>query len=1171
LPNRLADETSPYLQQHRDNPVDWYPWGKEALARARTEARPILLSVGYSACHWCHVMAHESFEDEATARAMSARFVCIKVDREERPDLDEIYMKAVQAFTGGHGGWPMTVFLTPDGRPFFGGTYFPPEPRQGMPSFLQVMDRAEQMYRRYKGKQLDEMTDQLLASIASQSRLPAPAKSLEGDWLDSLQRGAEEDFDEAEGGFSGAPKFPPHGTLAALLLRSARGDRRALEMVARTLDGMIKGGMYDHVGGGFARYSVDGEWRIPHFEKMLYDNAQLVPLYVDAGTITGAAHYHRIARETCDFVLRDLALSGGGFTSALDADSEHKEGKAYVWTPRELREVLGLMDGSRAAMLLQVTDEGTFEHGTSVLRLESPLETLDESDRNLLIAAFPKLKAVRDRRVQPGRDDKVLTAWNALMISALAHAGFALDERRFVDAAVRAATFIETNLVRDGRLLRTWRDGKAHLLAYADDHAFLAQACLDLYETTFDLRWLERSLHWADQLVDLFWDHADGGLFYTGRDAEALVATSKHPIGGAEPSANGVAALAFARLAVMCGRADLGDKSETILRSLQGIAKRAPRALGPEFLAYAWRTTPPRELGIAGEPDAEDTRTLLAEVRRRVLPLTVRAVVASDTPLVPWMAERPRNRGRATAYLCEAMTCQLPTSDPKELAALLDDKPKEAQPLRDHAPELPSAADSWINATPMSLADLRGSVVVLDFWTYACINCMHVLPVLAEVEAAFEGEPLVVIGVHANKFPTEAEREHVVRAVARHHVRHPVVLDPGHDLWDRYTIRAWPSLVVLDTTGRIAWRKSGEVTREELTAVVRRLLDDARTDGTIGKPPAVVPPVHEDTSFLAFPGKVSVYPGVQAQMRGVAPWSNETHLYVSDTGHHRIHETRLTLGSDGWPSVHLVRTFGTGQPGLVDGAHAQFRGPQGTSRIGNSLWVADTENHALRRIDLATGVTETIAGTGSLARGPSKSNDPKKLPLRSPWDVEAQDKVVFIAMAGSHQLWVCTEGGVGPFVGSGREDHVDGPANEAALAQPSGLVLSGRYIFFADSEVSSVRLFDLQERRVGTVVGAGLFDFGDVDGPADQVRLQHPLDVTVSGSALYVADTFNGKVKAISLEDGTTRTLASGFSEPGGIDALGGFLFVADTNNHRVRVVRADSGEVRDLPLHLPL
>jgi thiol-disulfide isomerase/thioredoxin len=733
---------------------------------------------------------------------------------------------------------------------------------------------------------------------------------------------------------------------------------------------------------------------------------------------------------------------------------------------------------------------------------------------------------------------------------------------------VRAATFLESTLVRDGRLLRTWRDGKAHLLAYADDYAFLAQACLDLYEATFDLRWLERSLHWSDQLVDLFWDHAEGGLFYTGKDAEALVATSKHPIGGAEPSANGVAALTFARLAVMSGREDLGEKSDRILRSLQGIALRAPRALGPELVAYAWRTSPPRELGIAGDPDG--ARELLAELRKRVLPLTVRAVVASDTPLVPWMAERPRNRGRATAYLCEAMTCQLPTSDPKELAGLLDDQPKEAPPLRDHAPELPSDPAAWIHSPPMSLADLRGNVVVLDFWTYCCINCMHVLPVLDEIERAFEGQPLVVIGVHASKFPAEGERDNVVRAVARHHVRHPVVLDPDHDLWDRYAVRAWPSLVVLDTTGRIAWRKSGEVTREELHSVVRRLLDDARADGTLGTARVTASVEREDAHFLSFPGKVSVFPGPQAQVRGVAAWSDDTHLYVSDTGHHRIHEAKLTL-KDGWPSAHLVRTFGSGSPGLVDGAHAQFRGPQGTSRAENALWVADTENHALRRIDLATGVTETIAGTGELGRGQPDFGDPRKLRLRSPWDVEAEGRLVFIAMAGSHQIWVHAEGRVGPIAGSGREDHVDGSAPEAALAQPSGLVLSGRYLFFADSEVSSIRLFDLQERKVGTVVGAGLFDFGDVDGPPEQVRLQHPLDVTVSGTSLYVADTFNGKVKAISLEDGTTRTLASGFAEPGGIDSLGGFLFVADTNHHRVCVIRPESGEVRELPLHLPL
>jgi len=1182
--NRLAKETSPYLLQHAHNPVDWYPWGPEALARAVAEDRPILLSIGYSACHWCHVMERESFENDEIAALMNRDFVCIKVDREERPDLDQIYMSAVQAFTGGRGGWPMTVFLTPSGQPFFGGTYFPPVAGRGMPSFPQVMAHATKIYSEDKDK-LDETTRQLQDYLAQSGRLPAPDAALTADWLDRIADAAADDFDARDGGFGGAPKFPPHATLAALLAHwRLSNSPRSLRMVRRTLDAMAKGGMYDHLGGGFARYSVDGEWRIPHFEKMLYDNAQLVPVYLDTAVATGSAHYRRVVVETLDYVLREMTHAEGGFCSAQDADSEGVEGKFYAWTPAELRDVLGVLDGVRVATLLQVTEAGTFEHGTSALRLEEPLETLSEADRALLTDALPKLKAVRDHRIWPGRDDKVLTAWNALMISAFARAGAALERPDYIRAAEASARFIEGTLVRDGRLLRTWKDGTAHLLAYADDHALLVTACLDLYSATFDGHWLARAHHWADVLVDLFWDDQAAGFFFTGRDADALITRSKHMLGGAEPSPNGAAALAFARLAVLSGRDDLGRRADEILACYQPLLARAPRALGLEALAAAWRTRGTQELAILG--DAPES--LLAAYRARYLPLSVVAVAQGPDPLLPWLDGRKSPDGAATAWLCENFSCQLPTQDPAELAAQLERAaaPSErARPTgRDHAPALPIEPEAWLNVDTdlPGLSELKGRITVLDFWTYCCINCLHVLPELAAVEAHYADDPVLVIGVHSAKFPTERERDSVASAIARHQITHPVVLDPDHTLWEQFTVKSWPTVMVLDATGRIAWRHSGEVDRDTLIGVI----DDLIAEGGLSQESVWRPPVREtSTAGLRHPGKLHISPGAAAQQVGHDPFGPEARLFVADTGHHRILECTLERDDAGWPVATLRRTFGSGEPGWTDGraTQARFRSPQGMDATAESLFVADTDNHVIRAIDLALGDVRTVAGTGELGRrNQGDPRRPRTLPLRSPWDIAVasegsgaaspQGDIVFIAMAGTHQIWAYLPQSdrIQPVAGSGREDHVDGPAMEAAFAQPSGLELFGRYLFVADSEVSSVRAFDLVEHKVGTLVGQGLFDWGDVDGAGADVRLQHALGVTAADHYVYVADTFNHKIKRIDLSAGQTTTLAGGpgvLAEPGGIARAGDFLLVPDTNHHRIVAVHRDSGELRPLEI----
>jgi uncharacterized protein YyaL (SSP411 family)/thiol-disulfide isomerase/thioredoxin len=1163
MPNRLAGETSPYLLQHANNPVDWFPWGTEALERAKAEDKPILLSVGYSACHWCHVMERESFEDHATAELMNRDFINIKVDREERPDLDEIYMRAVQAFTGGHGGWPMTVFLHPDGRPYFGGTYFPPEPSRGMPSFGQVMARATELYRNDRSM-LDKLSGQVLEAIDHGGRaLPAPNEAND-DWLAAIADAANEDFDEKWAGFGGAPKFPPHGVLAALLAHHRKtGAKRSLEMVTRTLDAMARGGMYDLLGGGFARYSVDARWCIPHFEKMLYDNAQLVPVYLDAYAITGDESYRAIAEETLAWAVREMQDDSGGFYSAQDADSEGVEGKFFVFKPNEMSE--------EAAALFSVTEEGNFEHGFSALRLAKERRAdLSAEQRALFDRVRLELYTYRDQRIWPGTDDKVLASWNAMMISAFAKSARVLGDRAHRAIAERAAKFILGSMVQDGRLLRTYKNGRSHILAYAEDYVLLSAALLDLYETTFDPSWLQWAAHFADETVRLFWDEAEGGLFLTGHDAEKLVARTKTFISGATPSGNGAAALLFARLDAMLDRRDLGDKADHILRGYEAYVERAPRALGIEAIAHAWRRGGTQEIGIAGDDDR-----FLAELHKRYLPFSV---IAKSDPLIPWMEGRPVVAGKTTAYVCRDRACRAPATELDSFIAELDliqrPEPKKPPALgRVRAPKMPVDPSLWLNTErPLSLEELEGQIVVLDFFTYCCINCMHVLPELEAIEKRFAKDPVVVIGVHSAKFTAEKERENVRRAIHRHRITHPVLLDSEHTMWSEHAISAWPTVVVLDATGRVAWRKSGEVEREELGKVVARLLEEGREAHQLNERLAITPDEDEGESTLYFPGKTHVFPDAQTQSLGLDPFGVDSRLYIADSGHHRIIEAQMAIGAAGFPEARIMRIFGSGEPGLRDGSvgDAQFRAPQGIYRFENRLYVADTENHALRVIDLENGYVKTLAGTGR--RGTGGRGDParpKEMSLRSPWDVACLEGGVFLAMAGTHQIWVYLpdQEQIGPMIGSGREAHVDGPVGEAALAQPSGLALFGHLLFFADSETSSIRLADLRNNQVATVVGRGLFDFGDVDGRGDIVRLQHPLGVAAIDGKVYVADTFNDKIKLIELDGVVVSTLSSGVREPGGLAIAGDFLIVADTANHRISAVHRTTGETRPIEL----
>jgi len=675
MPNRLADESSPYLLQHANNPVDWYPWGTEALERARVEDKPILLSIGYAACHWCHVMERESFENPDIARLMNLWFVSIKVDREERPDLDGIYMDAVQAMTG-RGGWPMTVFLTPEGKPFFGGTYYPPEDSHGMPGFSRVLEAVHAAW----VNQRTDIEQQATALAAHISQAVTPKHDRDHDATDVTLRAAvaslRESFDEHWGGFGAAPKFPQPMILEFLLRMHARGEVAALPMATTTLTRMARGGLFDHVGGGFHRYSTDGEWHVPHFEKMLYDNALLLRAYTQGWLVTHEAEFERTALATATFMLREMRGPHGALASSLDADSEGVEGKFYAWPYDEFVSVCG-DDADATRAYFDVSRPGSWE-GTNVLwapqddhvvaarvGVKTP-ELLEAVDR-----ARERLFEAREPRVRPGLDDKVLASWNGLAISALCEAGRVFARPELVDAAASAARFILDTL-RDstGRLQRSWRDGRTSGPAFLDDHALLAAACLDLYETTFDERWFAEAERLAGEAVRLFADPA-GGFYDTGSDAGALLTRPRDLFDNAVPSGSSTMARVLLRLGALTGDVTHEGRVRPMLEPLQPALASAPLGFGSWLAALDLLLAGAKEVAVAGDVHAGDTRALAATVWGRFEPNAVLAVGDPPSTSVPLLRGRDRTDGKATAYVCRGFVCLRPVTEPEELVALL--------------------------------------------------------------------------------------------------------------------------------------------------------------------------------------------------------------------------------------------------------------------------------------------------------------------------------------------------------------------------------------------------------------------------------------------------------------------------------------------------------------------
>jgi uncharacterized protein YyaL (SSP411 family) len=662
--NRLAEESSPYLRQHADNPVDWYPWGPDAFAAARERDVPILLSVGYSSCHWCHVMAHESFEDGPTATLMNRLFVNVKVDREERPDVDAIYMDAVQALSG-RGGWPMTVFLAPDGRPFFAGTYFPSSPRHGMPSFTQILESVHDVWL-HRRDDLDQQADQLTAAVSRQL-VATPDETLPGaEVLEQAVVALRRQYDAAWGGFGGAPKFPQTMALEALLRYHAHtGDHDALHLVTNSLDAMASGGIYDQLGGGFSRYSVDAHWVVPHFEKMLYDNALLARVYLHTWQVTGKPRFRQVLDETFEYLLRDLHHPDGGFYSAEDADREGEEGKFYVISLDEVRAVLdGAGLGDHADAVIEwygVTERGNFEgHNILVRTRRGDLERPPFVD-----AARQALLAHRDQRVRPGLDDKVLTEWNGLVLSTLAEAAAATGDGAWLAEAIRTGEFLCANLREGDRWLRSWQaDAGARHLAYAADYAALVDAFTRLAEASGEARWIREATRTADGLLELFWDRDGGGLYTTGDDAEELITRPRDLLDNATPSANSLAAVALQRLAALTGEARYRDRAEDILRLTGRAAGEHPTAFGNVLAAVDLHATGITEIVISGDrPD------LVTAVQRRYLPNVVLAWGEPyDSPL--W-----EGRDRPAAYVCRDYVCELPVTDVDVLRGMLSPGP----------------------------------------------------------------------------------------------------------------------------------------------------------------------------------------------------------------------------------------------------------------------------------------------------------------------------------------------------------------------------------------------------------------------------------------------------------------------------------------------------------------
>ncbi|MFF7600091.1 thioredoxin domain-containing protein [Streptomyces mirabilis] len=674
MPNRLAHETSPYLLQHADNPVDWWPWSAEAFEEARKRGVPVLLSVGYSSCHWCHVMAHESFEDEATAAYLNEHFVNVKVDREERPDVDAVYMEAVQAATG-QGGWPMTVFLTPDAEPFYFGTYFPPAPRHGMPSFRQVLEGVRGAWTDRRGE-VAEVAGKIVRDLAEREMSFGSGEVPGEEDLAGALLGLTREYDASRGGFGGAPKFPPSMVIEFLLRHHARtGSEGALQMAQDTCERMARGGIYDQLGGGFARYSVDREWVVPHFEKMLYDNALLCRVYAHLWRTTGSELARRVALETADFMVGELRTNEGGFASALDADSDdgtgrHVEGAYYVWTPRQLREVLGAEDGELAARYFGVTEEGTFEEGSSVLQLPQQDELFDAEK---VAGTRRRLLAARAERSAPGRDDKIVAAWNGLAVAALAETGAYFDRPDLVDAAIAAADLlVRVHLDDRARLSRTSKDGQAGANAgVLEDYADVAEGFLALASVTGEGVWLEFAGFLLDQVIMQFTDPGSGALYDTAADAERLIRRPQDPTDNATPSGWSAAAGALLSYAAQTGAEPHRTAAERALGVVKALGPRAPRFIGWGLAVAEALLDGPREVAVVGPEGHPLTKALHRTALLGTAPGAVVAVGTPESDELPLLADRPLVQGEPAAYVCRNFTCDAPTTDPDRLRTAL--------------------------------------------------------------------------------------------------------------------------------------------------------------------------------------------------------------------------------------------------------------------------------------------------------------------------------------------------------------------------------------------------------------------------------------------------------------------------------------------------------------------
>jgi len=686
-PNRLLQENSPYLQQHAYNPVDWYPWGPEALERSRAEDRPILLSIGYSTCHWCHVMAHESFENPDIARIMNEHFINIKVDREERPDLDDIYMNCVQMMTG-RGGWPLTVFLTSELKPFYGGTYFPPEDRGGLPGFARLLTALGDSYRT-KRDTIEKVAGQLTAGIQMLAASPGTPGEPAVEVLDQAADKLLQDFDQDHGGFGGAPKFPPSLDLDFLgRLYHRTGREEVLRVITFTLAHMALGGIYDQLGGGFHRYATDAAWAIPHFEKMLYDNALLVRRYLEVFQLSGDPWFSQVAWETLDYVRAEMTAPHGGLYAAQDADSDGVEGKFFVWTPAEVEQVVGAEVGPLVCLALGVSPIGNFEHGTSVLHRGVHINELaerfgltPEGITQILLRARQQLKEARDQRVKPHRDEKIITAWNGLMISALARGGQVLGEGVYAEAAARAARFILEGEARTGRLRRVWGADQTSGAAFLEDYAYLVAALLDLFETDFDPGWLEAAVRLTAEMEDRFHDGAGGGYFYPPADHEALIVRPKNFFDHAIPSGNAVAAMNLIRLHRLTEQERYRERAGELLSLLQEVLPQSPRALAATLAAQEAYLAPEVALTLVGRQDDPVIREMLAAIHRRYLPnrrLVLKTPENREAleKLAPAVTHYDAVDGRPTAFVCHGFTCLEPVHTAAALEETLQGLPR---------------------------------------------------------------------------------------------------------------------------------------------------------------------------------------------------------------------------------------------------------------------------------------------------------------------------------------------------------------------------------------------------------------------------------------------------------------------------------------------------------------